>query len=124
MTKEAMERPDVEGIEAKLRVADNFIESEAILSEIARSVVPELCDYILVLEENALDREVDILALETRLALLEAVRKALEALGVMPEGYCFCAYERDPLKDLKGIPHTGECGAARSALAAHKGGQP
>ena len=111
-----MERPDIEGI--KEEYTDNFngmpIDGKIVY----------LCDYILVLEENALDPEVDILALETRLALLEAVRKALEALGVMPEGYCFCAYERDPLKDLKGIPHTGECGAARSALAAHKGGQP
>lgn len=41
--------------------------------------------------------------------------EALEALGAMPEGYCWCyGNDRDP---AKATPHTGEC---RDALAAIK----
>lgn len=41
--------------------------------------------------------------------------EALTALGVMPEGYCFCHQNRDPLKVEK--EHTGECRDARAAIA-------
>ena len=37
---------------------------------------------------------------------------ALKALGVMPDGYCWCAHDRDPKKDN----HTGECVAAKKVI--------
>ncbi len=44
-----------------------------------------------------------------------AAISALQALGVLPEGYCFCQENRDALKpDAK---HVGECQEARAILA-------
>lgn len=41
--------------------------------------------------------------------------EALEGLGVLPDGYCFCfGSRRDALKPEH--EHTGECRAARAAL--------
>jgi hypothetical protein len=37
---------------------------------------------------------------------------ALAALGAMPEGFCFCSTNRDPLK----AEHDGECAEARDVL--------
>ena len=37
-----------------------------------------------------------------------AAREALQGLGAMPEGCCFCPSNRNPLKRV----HTGECLAA------------
>ena len=47
-----------------------------------------------------------------------ALRAALEALGAMPEGYCFCFHnDRDPRKSIAdGRRHTGECLHALRAL--------
>jgi hypothetical protein len=44
---------------------------------------------------------------------------ALEALGVMQDGYCFCPHNRDPHKGDQ--LHTGECTAACAAIAKAKG---
>jgi len=42
--------------------------------------------------------------------------EALEALGVMPDGYCFCyGSRRDPTKPEE--EHTGECREAREAIS-------
>ena len=50
-------------------------------------------------------------------AARDALQEALEALGVMPDGYCFCfGSERDPRKPDH--EHTGECRVARSVLSA------
>lgn len=40
---------------------------------------------------------------------------ALAALGALPDGYCFCPSDRDAWKPED--QHTGECRAARAALA-------
>jgi len=50
-----------------------------------------------------------------------ALVKSIQALGAMPEGYCFCfGNERDPNKPEH--EHTGECRDLRSALKAVQGG--
>ena len=47
----------------------------------------------------------------------EALATALQALGSMPGGYCFCyGGKRDPLK----LSHYGECREARDALARYE----
>ena len=43
---------------------------------------------------------------------VQVLRAALEALGAMPDGYCFCRAFRDPDKEN----HSGECAQARAAL--------
>lgn len=51
---------------------------------------------------------------ETKLQRDELL-ESLTALGVMPDGYCFCHQNRDPLKTDN--EHTGECRDARAAIA-------
>ena len=47
--------------------------------------------------------------------------KSIQALGTMPDGYCFCfGHERNPNKPDH--LHTGECWDLRSALKAVQGG--
>lgn len=43
--------------------------------------------------------------------------EALQGLGTMPDGYCFCPHERDPGKQN----HAGECAAARAAITKANG---
>lgn len=49
---------------------------------------------------------------------IEALREAIEALGAMPEGYCFCSSDRVGDDSKK---HEPECRDLRAAL---KGNQP
>ena len=49
----------------------------------------------------------------------ERLREALSAIGVLPDGYCFCfGSVRDASKPES--DHTGECLAARAALSKTK----
>ena len=56
------------------------------------------------------------------IAALPDLIAAIEGLGVLPEGYCFCfGHGRDATKTDR--EHTGECRALRSALLKAKGGE-
>ena len=46
------------------------------------------------------------------------MKRALEGLGAMPGGFCFCfGHERSAQKET----HTGECNEARTALSVARG---
>lgn len=66
----------------------------------------------------ALQREQELKARINTIRLRWAEGKALsalEALGALPEGYCFCQKNRDAMKPWP--QHTGECQTARMALS-------
>jgi hypothetical protein len=56
-------------------------------------------------------------ALRESAAQLAALREAAEAVGCLPDGYCFCfGHTRDARKPE--AEHTGECRQLRAALDA------
>lgn len=68
------------------------------LKQVAREAIDAMDD---------LEKERDTLAAKNR-----QLREAIEALGAMPGGYCFCSRDRGPDKDT----HEPECRDIRSAL--------
>ena len=65
--------------------------------------------------DNNRDANGTALANATLIMAAPELLEALTALGVMPDGYCFCNQNRDPLKAEK--EHTGECQDARATIA-------
>ena len=66
-----------------------------------------------VIEGRERGREEGVAARARILAAAPDLLDSLVALGVMPEGYCFCfGNNRDPMK----TDHTGECRLARLAI--------
>lgn len=56
-----------------------------------------------------------------KVAAAHELYTALAAIGAMPNGYCFCFGERNSRDGSEHHDHTGECWAARAALARAEG---
>lgn len=77
--------------------------------------------HIAVIERCGLMSDEQLEANARAISALPDIIGAIEGLGVLPEGYCFCfGHYRDALKPER--DHTGECRAIRSALLKAKGG--
>ena len=106
--------------DTKLRIIRAMI-SQHTTTEVARLEAEKTELYELQFKndkeyEDCANRAIDYLARIERLEADKAeLMEALTALGVMPDGYCFCHQNRDPLKTEK--EHTGECRDARAAIA-------
>ena len=90
------------------------------LSDALRTVstdLPESREYALALGQELADRAVKqdaFAAMATSMdADFQALRSAVEALGAMPEGYCFCSKDRIG-NDSK--THEPECADLRAIL--------